>query len=109
MKRDAMSDLEHAKRFSDLAVYCKAYQLAMDIFHLTKKFSKEELYALTDQIRRSSRSIGAQIAEAWAKRRYEKSFISKLIDADGEQMETCHWLQTACDCKGILMAISSCC
>ena len=67
-----MSDLEHAKRFSDLVVYCKAYQLAMDIFHLTKQFPKEEMYALTDQIRRSSRSIGAQIAEAWAKRRYEK-------------------------------------
>jgi len=93
-----MSELEHAKRFSDLAVYRKAYQLAMDIFHLTEKFPKEEMYALTDQIRRSSRSIGAQIAEAWAKRRYEKSFISKLTDADGEQMETCHWLQTACDC-----------
>jgi four helix bundle protein len=53
---------------------------------------------LTDQIRRSSRSVGAQIAEAWAKRRYEKHFVSKLSDADGEQMETQHWIESALDC-----------
>jgi four helix bundle protein len=55
------------------------------------------MYSLTDQIRRSSRSVGAQIAEAWAKRRYEKHFVSKLTDADGEQQETQHWIETALD------------
>ncbi len=56
------------------------------------------MYSLSDQIRRSSRSIGAQIAEAWAKRRYEKHFVSKLVDADGEQHETRHWIDTTADC-----------
>jgi four helix bundle protein len=56
------------------------------------------MYSLTDQVRRSSRSIGAQIAEAWAKRRYKKHFVSKLTDADGEQQETQHWIDTAQDC-----------
>lgn len=65
---------------------------------ISKRFPKEEMYALTDQIRRSSRSVGANIAEAWAKRRYEKHFISKLTDADGEQQETQHWLETAVVC-----------
>ncbi|MCL6261143.1 four helix bundle protein [Aquiflexum sp. TKW24L] len=66
---------------------------------LTKKFPKEEMYSLTDQIRRSSRSVGAQIAESWAKRRYEKHFISKLTDADAEIMETQHWIEIAFDLK----------
>lgn len=56
------------------------------------------MYSLTDQVRRSSRSVGAQIAEAWAKRRYERHFISKLTDADGEQLETQHWIDVAADC-----------
>lgn len=56
------------------------------------------MYSLTDQIRRSSRSTSAQIAEAWAKRKYEKHFISKLTDSDGEQLETQHWIETATDC-----------
>jgi len=56
------------------------------------------MYSLTDQIRRSSRSTGAQIAEAWAKRKYEKHFVSKITDADGEQLETQHWIETATDC-----------
>jgi four helix bundle protein len=60
---------------------------------------KEEMYSLTDQGRRSSRSVGAQITEAWAKRRYEKHFVSKLTDADGEQQETQHWIETAADCE----------
>lgn len=59
------------------------------------------MFSLTDQIRRSSRSIGAQIAEAWARKRYEKHFISKLTDADGEQLETQHWIDTAKDCQYI--------
>ena len=65
---------------------------------MTKSFPKEEMYSLTDQIRRSSRSVGAQIAEAWAKRHYEKHFISKLTDSDGEQHETQHWIEVAEDC-----------
>jgi four helix bundle protein len=87
--------LEHASSFKDLIVYQKSRVVSRSVFSLTKSFPKEETYALTDQIRRSSRSIGAHIAEAWAKRRYEKHFISKLTDADGEQMETQHWISEA--------------
>jgi four helix bundle protein len=93
-----MSGLSHANSYRDLLVYQKARELSKDIFDVTSKFPKEEIYSLTDQIRRSSRSVGAQIAEAWAKRRYEKHFVSKLTDADGEQQETQHWLETAFDC-----------
>lgn len=96
-----MSKLAYAKSHRDLIVYQKTRALANEIFNLTKSFPKEEMYSLTDQIRRSSRSVGAQIAEAWAKRRYEKHFISKLTDADGEQHETQHWLETALDCEYI--------
>jgi four helix bundle protein len=87
--------MEFVTRFRDLKVYQLSTQLSKEIFELTKKFPKEETYSLTDQIRRSSRSIGAQIAEAWAKRRYERYFISKLTDACGELFETEHWLETA--------------
>ena len=93
-----MSELKHAQSFRDLIVYQKSRELQREIFKLTKSFPKEETYSLTDQIRRSSRSIGANITESWAKRRYEKHFISKLTDSDGEQMETQHWLETALDC-----------
>ena len=96
-----MSKLAYAKSHRDLIVYQKTRALANEIFKLTKSFPKEEMYSLTDQIRRSSRSVGAQIAEAWAKRRYERHFISKLTDADGEQHETQHWLETALDCEYI--------
>ncbi|NTV32886.1 MAG: four helix bundle protein [Deltaproteobacteria bacterium] len=94
-----MSELIHAKSFRDLIVYKKARAVAKRIFEISKTFPKEERYSLTDQVRRSSRSIGAQIAEAWAKRRYEKHFVSKLSDADGEQLETQHWIETAEDCE----------
>lgn len=93
-----MSELEYVKSFRDLVIYKKTRALSREIFELTKKFPKDETYSLVDQVRRSSRSIGAQIAEAWAKRRYEKNFVSKLTDADGEQMETQHWIETALDC-----------
>lgn len=75
-----------AKCFRDLIVYQKARQVATTIYHLSLSFPKEETYSLTDQVRRASRSTGAQIAEAWAKRRYERHFISKLTDADAEQL-----------------------
>ena len=91
----------HAESFRDLIVYQKAKAVSRIIFELSKKFPKEETYSLTDQIRRSSRSIGAQIAEAWGKRRYKKHFISKLTDSDSEQLETQHWVGDAADCKYI--------
>ncbi|MDP2601142.1 MAG: four helix bundle protein [Deltaproteobacteria bacterium] len=93
-----MSQLQHARGFRDLIVYQKTTAVAKRIFELTKRFPRDETYSLTDQVRRSSRSVGAQIAEAWAKRRYEKHFVSKLTDADGEQQETQHWIDTAADC-----------
>ena len=93
-----MTSLPHVGSYRELIVYQKARQLARGIFHLSKQFPKEEMYALTDQIRRSSRSIGAQIAESWGKRRYEKHFVSKLTDAVSEQYETEHWLLSAQDC-----------
>jgi len=82
----------------DLRVYQKAYVLAMKIFSLSRDWPQEEKYSLTDQIRRSSRSVCANLREAWAKRRYEAHFISKLTDADGENAETDTWLDFACDC-----------
>ena len=85
----------------DLVVYKKAYALAMQIFELSKSFPAEEKYALTGQIRRSSRSVCLNLREAWAKRRYEAHFISKLTDSDGENSETDSSLDFAKDCKYI--------
>ena len=93
-----MSILGHAESFRDLVVYQKARHVAKQIFVLTQRFPKEETYSLKDQVRRSSRSVGAQLCEAWAKRRYERHFVSKLTDADGEQLETQHWIQVAREC-----------
>jgi four helix bundle protein len=95
---DGGDDVKHAESFRDLVVYQKARGVARGFFEISKTFPQEERYSLTDQERRSSRSVGAQIAEAWAKRRYEKHFASKLTDADGEQQETQHWVETAFDC-----------
>lgn len=83
--------------YRDLKVYQMAYELALDIHEVTKTFPKEEKYSLTDQIRRSSRSVPANLAEAWKKRRYEKAFISKLIDCTGEAGETEVWLDFSKD------------
>lgn len=85
----------------ELEVYKLAYRLAMDIFEITKSFPKEERYSLTDQIRRSSRSVPANIAEAFRKRRYEKAFVAKLSDAEGEAAETQTWIDFSMDCKYI--------
>jgi four helix bundle protein len=87
--------MNYVKSFRDLEVYKVSRVIAIEIFKLTKGYPKEEQFSLTDQIRRSSRSIGAQIAEAWGKRRYEMHFISKLTDADAEQLETQHWLEVS--------------
>jgi len=85
------------KSAKDLTVYQKAYALAMEIFEASRGFPAEEKYSLTDQIRRSSRSVCTNIREAWAKRRYEAHFLSKLTDADGENGETETWLDFASD------------
>jgi four helix bundle protein len=92
------------RSFRDLNVYQKAREAAHTIFNLTKSFPKEERYALTDQVRRSSRAVAAMIAEAWAKRRYEAAFVSKLNDALGEAMETQSWLDHARDSDYITAA-----
>lgn len=85
------------KGYRDLKVFQLSYKLAMDIFEITKTFPKEERYSLTDQIRRSSRSIAANIAEAWKRRLYPKMFVSKIIDAAGEAGETEVWLNISKD------------
>ncbi len=85
-------------RPQDLAAYRAAYQLAMEIFRASKAWPAEERYSLTDQIRRSSRAVCANLAEAWSKRRYLAHFTSKLTDSDGENLETQTWLNFAHDC-----------
>ena len=92
---------ERISSFRDLRVYQLAFQLQQEMFEISKRFPPEERYALTDQIRRASRSVGANLAEAWQKRRYVAHFVSKLTDADGEQAETLHWLDTAIACNYI--------
>ena len=99
--------MEFVKGFRDLEVYKLSRQLSKEIFDISMKFPKEEMYSLTDQVRRASRSVGAQIAEAWAKRRYEKHFVSKLTDALGEELETQHWIETAQDCAYLSPEMSS--
>ena len=91
--------MEYVKSFRELEVYRLSREVSKEIFILSKDFPKEEKYSLTDQMRRSSRSVGAQIAEAWGKRRYEMHFISKLTDADAEQLETQHWLEVSGECQ----------
>ncbi len=86
------------RSFKDLTVYQKAFEQAMNIFHVTKTFPKSEQYSLTDQIRRSSRSVCANIGEAWRKRRYPAHFVSKLTDADAEATETMIWLDFSLEC-----------
>ncbi|NCQ18353.1 MAG: four helix bundle protein [Ignavibacteria bacterium CG22_combo_CG10-13_8_21_14_all_37_15] len=83
----------------DLRVYQLAFECAMEIFHLTSHFPKEEKYSLTDQIRRTSRSVCANMSEAFRKRRYPKSFIAKLVDSEGEAGETQTWLQFSVESK----------
>ena len=84
--------------FRDLKAYQLAYDLAMQVFHESKHFPPEEKYSLTDQIRRASRSVAANIAEGYRKKQYPKMFVSKIADADGEATETQVWLDFARDC-----------
>ena len=83
--------------YKDLRVYQLAYQLALDIHEMTKEFPKEEKYSLADQIRKSSRSVPTNLAEAWKKRRYEKAFVSKTVDCTREAAETEVWLDFSKD------------
>jgi len=85
-------------RHQSLDVYKRSFQAAMQIFEVSKQFPKEETYSLTDQIRRSSRSVCANLAEAWRKRRYEAAFVNKLNDSEGESAETQTWLEFAVKC-----------
>ena len=87
------------KTHEDLVIYQKAFDAAMIIFELSKKFPMEERYSLTDQIRRSSRSVCANFAEAWRKRRYKASFVAKLNDCEAESAETQVWLKFAVKCQ----------
>ncbi len=88
-------------KFQDLFAYKKSFALAMKIFKISKSFPKEEKYSLTDQIRRSSRSVSANIAESYRKRKYPKHFYSKLTDSDAENSETQTWLEFSYECKYI--------
>jgi four helix bundle protein len=92
MKRDI-------KRHGDLDVYQRAFAASMEIFEFSKSFPKEETYSLTDQIRRSSRSVCANLAEAWRKRRYPANFQSKLCECEAEAAETQVWLEFAVKCR----------
>jgi four helix bundle protein len=89
---------ERISSFRELRVYKHAFALQQTVFDVSRSFPREEQYSLTDQFRRASRSIGANIAEAWQKRRYSAHFVSKLTDADAEQAETQHWIETASAC-----------
>ena len=90
---------ESIKSHKDLEVYQMAFDAAMKIFELSKKFPLEERYSLTDQIRRSSRSVCANMAEAWRKRRYKAAFVAKLTDCEAEAAETQTWLEFAVKCN----------
>jgi four helix bundle protein len=91
--------------FRELLAYKRAFDLAMEVYELSKSFPLEEKYSLTDQIRRSSRSVCANIAEAYRKRRYPNHFISKLTDSDAENSETNVWLEFAFECNYITKEI----
>jgi len=93
---------KYVNSFKELEVYKLARKLTRRVYELTKKFPKEELYSLTDQFRRASRSVGASIAEAWGKKRYEAHFISKLTDSDAEQLETQHWTGVSFECEYLI-------
>jgi four helix bundle protein len=98
---DAMGDVPGGlvTKHTELHVYRLAFTTAMELFQLTKEFPKEETYSLTDQLRRSSRSVCANIAEGWRRRRYRAAFISKLNEVEGEAAETQNWIAFAVTCE----------
>ena len=91
--------MKFAKKHTDLEVYKRAFTAAMELFELSKSFPNDETYSLTDQMRRSSRSVTANLAEAWRKRKYEAAFINKLSDSEAEAAETQVWIQYCVECK----------
>jgi len=93
--------LEKIRTHKDLRVYQLSFEVGMEVFRISRIFPREEVYSLTDQIRRSSRSVSGNLAEAWRKRRYPKSFVSKLSDVKGEAAETQVWLDYALACDYI--------
>jgi four helix bundle protein len=95
------------QNYKDLETYKASFRFQQAVFLVSKAFPKEETYSLTDQIRRSSRSIGGNLAEAWAKRHYPAHFLSKLTDADGELQESLNWLRTAYCCEYVTEAKST--
>lgn len=95
------------RKHTDLEVYQRAFDVATRVFDLSKSFPKEETYSLTDQMRRSSRSVCSNVAEAWRKRRYPLSFISKLSDGEAEAAETQTWLQFAVKCGYLPRAVAA--
>jgi len=99
--------MEIIKNHRELRVYEKSFEKAMGIFHISKEFPKEEIYSLTDQIRRSSRSVCSNIAEAFRRRKYPKSFSSKLNESEAESAETQNWLDFALNCGYINEQIHS--
>ena len=93
--------MNRIRNFRELRVYQNAMKAAMEIFEITKSFPKEENFSMVDQMRRSSRSVCANLAEAWRKRNYEKHFISKISDCTGEADETRVWLEISWRCNYI--------
>ena len=93
--------MANIRSYRELRVYQNAFELAMEIFEITKSFPAEEKYSMVDQMRRSSRSVCANIAEAWRKRRYQAHFVSKLSDSETEAEETRVWLEFSLRCKYI--------
>ena len=91
--------MERIRTHKDLKVYALSFEVGMEVYEITKLFPKEEMYSLTNQIRRSSRSVSGNIGEAFRKRRYPKSFVSKLSDSEGEAAETQIWLNYALACN----------
>lgn len=91
--------MEKIRTHTDLEVYTKAFDAAMQLFEISKSFPKEETYSLTDLVRRSSRSVCANLTEAWRKRRYEAAFIAKLSDCEAEAAETQTWIEFAVKCE----------
>ena len=101
MKEGGGKKTERIRSVRDLVVYRKSFEAAMKIFEISKTFPKEELYSLTDQIRRSSRSVCTNLSEAWRKRRYKAVFVNKLSDSGQESAETQTWLEFSLACKPV--------
>ena len=100
-RRDSKSPKKPVRHFRDLDVYQNALAAGLRVYELTKKFPAEERYALTDQIRRSSRAVNGMVAEGWARRKYRAAFVNKVTEAMGEAMETQAWLDHALSCEYI--------